>query len=289
MAHGRPWYKRNGSDLVMATLSFPSSDHKWAYSAIIDMLNDRDRPLADDAGFICGFTGLSKQKWASVRRYLLEHEYLALIDGGYISNPRFERERLERVAEHERSVEAGRAGGLKSAAQREPKNGRSHKSSNLVATNRQLLCDLPQTLAEPSNGHELKTNDLFEPPPQARARVELRGESREERDSQADACEGSGRGEEPPPKPRPQHFIEIWNEVADRIGRPRILELTGSRAQTLKARLAQFTPTDFQSVFAKVERSDFLAGRTPRWKGCTFDWIIKQANFVKVLEGNFDD
>jgi len=94
MARHRPWYKRSGSDFVMATLGFPSSDHKWAYSAIIDMLNDRDRPLADDPGFICGFTGLSKQKWAAVRRWLIDGGYLIVVGDGCLSNPRFEREQL---------------------------------------------------------------------------------------------------------------------------------------------------------------------------------------------------
>lgn len=117
-------------------------------------------------------------------------------------------------------------------------------------------------------------------------------------ESHAIACVGSGTDltDDPPlppepqspDRPRPEHFFEIWNEVAERIGRPKVATLTGSRAQTLKARLAQFSPEDFQTAFAKVEASDFLAGRTTRWSGVTFDWLIKQGNFLKVLEGNYD-
>ena len=77
-------------------------------------------------------------------------------------------------------------------------------------------------------------------------------------------------------------------ELATRLGRPTIVTMTGPRLQTLKARLAQFSVEQFQRVFASVERSDFLAGRTDRWQGVTFDWLIKQANFIKVLEGNYD-
>lgn len=118
MAVGRPWYKRSGSDLVMATMAMPDSDHKWAYSSIIDMLNDRDRPLPDEPGFICGFTGLTRQKWGRVRRYLIEHGYLVTPEPGLLTNPRFEREREERRAQHDASVEHGRQGGRKSAALR---------------------------------------------------------------------------------------------------------------------------------------------------------------------------
>lgn len=122
-------------------------------------------------------------------------------------------------------------------------------------------------------------------------------------DTQPNGCvasgpdEGQPEGEQeeadppaarPAPMPKPQHFVEVWNELAGRIGRPTIKVLTDSRRQVLKARIANHPVEDFQTVFAKVEGSDFLCGRTPRWGGVTFDWLIKQANFIKVLEGNYD-
>jgi len=41
--------------------------------------------------------------------------------------------------------------------------------------------------------------------------------------------------------------------------------------------------------FQKAESSDFLSGRTGKWSGCSFDWIISFNNFVKLLEGNYDN
>jgi len=50
----------------------------------------------------------------------------------------------------------------------------------------------------------------------------------------------------------------------------------------------------FQSVefwerfFTHVSESDFLMGRTDRpWTGCCFDWLLKPANFRKIVEGNY--
>lgn len=190
MAHGRPWYKRNGGDFVMATMHFPDNDHRWAYSSIVDTLNDRDRPIADDPGFICGIASLSKQKWTKVRAYLLHAGYLTLTEDGSLTNPRFERERAEREAEHERSVAAGRAGGRKSAAARGTDQGDLGLSGGKPATKLEESYQQSSNLVETNIGLpeavQAENKDLAQPPPQAtRAREEARGESPEEESTTA--------------------------------------------------------------------------------------------------------
>lgn len=83
---------------------------------------------------------------------------------------------------------------------------------------------------------------------------------------------------------RPEHFVEAWNKLAGRIGKPLIRNLTPERRQKLKARMAEYSIADFQQVLASVERSAFLRGG----RFLTFDWIIGKSNFLKVLEGNYD-
>jgi len=87
---------------------------------------------------------------------------------------------------------------------------------------------------------------------------------------------------------KPEHIFEKWNEVASKIGRPLVRDMTPSRRQLVKARIAQYSIEDFVAVFGKCQRSPFLRGDT-NWKGATFDWIMKAANFQKTLEGNYDD
>lgn len=48
-------------------------------------------------------------------------------------------------------------------------------------------------------------------------------------------------------------------------------------------------PTEMRSVFERVEKSDFLSGRSGKWDGCSFDWILKPSNWQKILEGNYDN
>ncbi|MCC4254151.1 helix-turn-helix domain-containing protein [Sphingobium naphthae] len=85
-------------------------------------------------------------------------------------------------------------------------------------------------------------------------------------------------------KAKPEHFVEAWNALAARLGKPTIRSLTAERRQKLKARLAEYPIADFKAVLANIERSAFL--RDGRF--LTFDWIIGKANFLKVLEGNYN-
>lgn len=199
MAHGRPWYKRAGGDFLMAVIHMPDAEHKWAYSAIIDMLNDRDRPIADEAGFISGFTGLSRKKWSIVRTYLLKHGYLMLTDDGCLTNPRFEREHADRQASQERSVEAGRRGGRASAAARAGQgelglDDQAGKRAESTPDSRGESTpdsppDPPAKL--PAGSHE--NNHLAEAPPQA-TRARKRLEARVEKEESSTANPTTARG-----------------------------------------------------------------------------------------------
>ena len=46
---------------------------------------------------------------------------------------------------------------------------------------------------------------------------------------------------------------------------------------------------DFKTLFEKAEASSFLKGANGRDWSANFDWLIKDSNMVKVLEGNYDD
>lgn len=86
---------------------------------------------------------------------------------------------------------------------------------------------------------------------------------------------------------KPEHVVEVWNELAGKLGRPPVRLLTPERRQALKARIAGYSIDEFQEAIGKIERSSFLRGEKG-WKGITFDWFVKKANFQKILEGNYD-
>ncbi|PHP21385.1 hypothetical protein CG471_02105 [Sphingobium sp. IP1] len=86
---------------------------------------------------------------------------------------------------------------------------------------------------------------------------------------------------------KPEHFVEAWNDLAIRLARPLVRDLTPERRQKLKARINGHSIEDFQQVLASIERSPFLRGEKG-WNGVTFDWVLGKANFQKILEGNYD-
>lgn len=54
--------------------------------------------------------------------------------------------------------------------------------------------------------------------------------------------------------------------------------------RSLWTKKEQYGSVDFfDRYFNHVSESEFLSG----WKGCGFDWLMKPANFRKVIEGNY--
>jgi len=84
--------------------------------------------------------------------------------------------------------------------------------------------------------------------------------------------------------------VQIFNEAAARTKWPAIQKMNPNRTKQLKARLSEAGGIEgWRSAIQKAEQSDFLCGRTPRpWLGFGFDWLLKAANFTKLMEGNYD-
>ncbi|MEB4592331.1 hypothetical protein VSS37_15190 [Candidatus Thiothrix sp. Deng01] len=69
---------------------------------------------------------------------------------------------------------------------------------------------------------------------------------------------------------------------------PATSKLNDSRKKAIAARTREMLPTldDWTAYFAKVAKSRLLTGQETTWKA-SFDWLLKPANMLKVLEGNY--
>lgn len=114
---------------------------------------------------------------------------------------------------------------------------------------------------------------------------ETEGEGEGEAEREADLIVELPSDDQPENAVKVSDVVEYWNEVAERIGKPKVLRLNDSRKQMVKARIKQNSIDDFLLVFRNIERSDFLRN----WKAMGFDWVFKAANFQKILEGNYND
>ena len=70
---------------------------------------------------------------------------------------------------------------------------------------------------------------------------------------------------------------------------PSVKFLSDARKKAIKARFNKYSIDDFQEVFRKAEASDFLKGKNVRNWQANFDWMMKDANFAKILDGNYDN
>lgn len=87
---------------------------------------------------------------------------------------------------------------------------------------------------------------------------------------------------------KPEHVVSVWNdEIAPALGKSTVRILSPERRVRLKARIAGFTVAEFREVISNIMASPFLRGDTG-WHGFSFDWFTKKANFIKILEGNYN-
>lgn len=70
---------------------------------------------------------------------------------------------------------------------------------------------------------------------------------------------------------------------------PTIKSLSEARKKAIRARLNVYTVDDIKEAFRKAEASDFLKGQNNRNWTANFDWIMKDANLAKILDGNYDN
>lgn len=83
--------------------------------------------------------------------------------------------------------------------------------------------------------------------------------------------------------------IDEYNSICKSL--PKAEKITDKRKRLIKARLRdKYTLEDFKTVFKKAQASAFLRGETGRESFKPgIDWLLNEANMVKVLEGNYDD
>lgn len=116
-------------------------------------------------------------------------------------------------------------------------------------------------------------------------RVTQRGEKEKEIEIEKE-IDTLTSGDEPPAPMDYQSIMDSFNRIC--TSQPKIKIITEPRRKAIK-RASKTVEANggFESLFQRVERSDFLSGRVKKWI-CGFDWILKPANLTKILEGNYD-
>lgn len=82
-------------------------------------------------------------------------------------------------------------------------------------------------------------------------------------------------------------IIEKWNT----LGLQKLVSIKEgtNRYKLLNARIKEYGQDEVLRAIDNIRRSNFLKGQNKQSWTITFDWLIKPNNFLKVLEGNYDD
>lgn len=84
-----------------------------------------------------------------------------------------------------------------------------------------------------------------------------------------------------------QQIADMYNDTC--VSFPRLTTLSDARKKAIRARMNTYSIDDFALMFKKAEASNFLKGGNERNWRATFDWMIKDSNMAKILDGNYDN
>lgn len=99
--------------------------------------------------------------------------------------------------------------------------------------------------------------------------------------------ESEAETDKKPPTPF-QSIVDLFHSLCPSL--PKIRTVTEKRKTDMRVRWKKYSDIAiYEELFKKAEASDFLTGRNGKWAGCNFDWLLKEANMIKVLEGNYDN
>lgn len=84
-----------------------------------------------------------------------------------------------------------------------------------------------------------------------------------------------------------QKVIDEWNKLQE-FGISPIIRMTPNRMKMLKARIREYGVDKALEAIEKTKKSDFLMGRKKDFV-IDFGWFLKPNNFLKILEGKYDN
>jgi hypothetical protein len=87
-------------------------------------------------------------------------------------------------------------------------------------------------------------------------------------------------------------ILRLYNESCPSLAQVRNLSaISSQRKKAIKARYEEWGKSidPFKECFRRAEASDFLTGRSGKWKATGIDWLLKPSNFSKIMEGAYDN
>ncbi len=121
----------------------------------------------------------------------------------------------------------------------------------------------------------------------ASAAPEKETETEKESETEPEAEGETERAGAGAPPPDPAAVVRDYNSICTAL--PPCRTLSEARKRAISARLQTYSASELHKMFEKAQASSFLTGQNKRGWSATFDWLMKDENIAKVLDGNYDD
>jgi len=83
------------------------------------------------------------------------------------------------------------------------------------------------------------------------------------------------------------NIVDIWNDTNQ--GKLPKVQAVSSKRKTLIAKIQKtFSDEDIKQVFEKVQKIPFMTGDNERKWVASFDYVMREDSFIKILEGGWD-
>lgn len=272
------WMPFYVTDYLGDTMHLSTTQH-GAYLLLLLACWKAGGDLPDDDAQLCSITRLPPADWKKYAPVL--RRFFDAADG-LLSHGRVKKELLKAKELSEKRSAIGKTGG------RPPKLKQEETNRFPDAEAKAKQNETPS----PSPSSSLRSEELLAP-------SVLVGSTPDG----ADADAGGQVVKLPSRVPCPaEKLVEAFHEACPAL--PRVMALNDTRRKHLTARWrevdadAKLTSAEdgieiFRAVFAGVNKSDFLCGRTQQRGGRTwqasFDWLIQPTNFLKVCEGHYEN
>lgn len=86
-------------------------------------------------------------------------------------------------------------------------------------------------------------------------------------------------------------IFEKWQSLAKKTGLAQVSVWSESRKNNAKTLIKEFSEAQINQCFLNIERSSFLLGKiesSRAWR-IDVDFLLKKTNFIKILEGKYND
>ncbi len=85
----------------------------------------------------------------------------------------------------------------------------------------------------------------------------------------------------------PEQIIKLYHNIC--ISYPMVFGLTEKRKSAIEGISSKYSREQIEEVLHKMEGSDFLKGSNDRGWKASMDWAMSEENFLKILEGRYDN